>query len=315
MESILIKILALLFTTLLFAKNVKDLTLECNSGNANSCFEAAYEYSKNGDQIRPVSLFEKACNLKDGRSCYALDKIFKKLKRSKGSDKYLILSCDYNFSKACFEISEKLFEQRSLLEAMSFLKKSCSLDSEMACDELDKKNEYFSRVVRSSEKELNKEELEDQNKYLKELNTRITSRISKCKSKDFDKCTKVAKDYLFLANVKKARKWAEIACNNSMPLGCLTLGEVEQKEGKKELPSFEKACDLKSSIGCFRFAQSIEESNLAKAMSFYRRSCEAKIDPIANACKIYSDYSRKNELVSKKFFDLACKLDKNICKK
>jgi TPR repeat protein len=311
----LIKILTLIFISSIFSKDLSVLTADCNKGNANSCFEAAYEYSKSGDQIRPIHFFEKACELKDGKSCFALDRVLKKLKQDNGSDEYIDKACEFNFPKACFKIFTKHFEKKKFLESMIFLKKSCAPNEEMACAKLDELNEYFSRVVRSSEKELNKEEIEDQKIYLKELNSRITLRISKCEAKDYDSCTKVARDYLFLANVKQARKWAEISCLNSRALGCLTLGEVEQKEAKKELPSFEKACELKSAIGCFRFAQSIEQSNLAKAMSFYRKACESENSPIASACKMYSEYNSKNEIVSKKFLDLACKIDVNICKK
>ena len=311
----MIKIVVLLFTMTIFSKDIGILTSECDSGKPDSCFEAAYEYSKVGDQIKPIKLFEKACLLKDGKSCYALDRVLKKLKQSKEDGKYIDQACEFGFAKACFEISTKLLKENKILESMNFLKKSCTPGEELACSKLDELNEYFSRVVRSSEKELNKKELEHQKIYLKELNTRITKRISKCESKEYGVCTKVARDYLFLANVKAARKWAEVACQNSMAMGCLTLGEVEQKEGKKELPSFEKACAMKSAIGCYRFAQSIEGVNLAKAMSFYRKACESEIKPIANACKIYSDYSSKNELLSKQFLDMACKIDSKICKK
>jgi TPR repeat protein len=288
---------------------------ECSLGNADSCFEAAYEYSKSGDQINPILYFEKACNLKDGKSCYALHKIMRKLGQLKGDNANLVKSCEFDFARACFELSHEHFEKRELLVSMNYLEKSCRLDSELACPKYDEKKAYFSRVVRSSEKELSESEQADQKTYLSEINSRITKRIQECEAKKYEVCNEVARDYLFLANVKEARKWAESSCNNNFALGCLTLGEVEQKEAKETFPSFEKACDLENSIGCFRFAQSIEQSNKAKAMSFYRRSCEAAKEPLANACIIYSEYHSKNEILSKKFKERACSIDVSICKK
>ncbi|WP_127718395.1 hypothetical protein [Halobacteriovorax sp. HLS] len=310
--------LSLIFTILInltFSLEIKTLELQCSQGKANSCFDVAYGYSLKGDQVRPIQFFEKGCEFKDGKSCYALYKINKKLKQKMEEEKFLDFSCDYEFAKGCLALSKKKFKQSEFLLGLEKLKKACVLKDKASCDFLREKESYFSRVVRSSEKELKKEELEHQKIYLKELNSRITSRIKLCTEKNDQNCALVAKDYLFLANIKEARKWSEISCKNQDPKGCLILGEVEQKEGKEEFPSFMKACELKSSLGCYRYAQSIEVKNLAKAMSFYKESCDSAQAPIVESCQKYAIYNKGNPIFYKRYLGRVCELDKSLCKK
>lgn len=307
------KLLLILLTLLVQAKTIEELKLECTKLNANSCFEAAYLSSQKGQQVEPLNLFEKGCELKDGKSCYAVDRIFKKLGQFENDDKYLILSCNYEFSLGCYELGESLLKAKSFLESLRVLEKSCDLKNEMACKRMEVLGPYFSKVVRSSEKELNEEEKKDQVQYLKLLKEKMVVLQKECEAKNFEKCTELARNYLFLANVKDARKWAETSCNNKIAKGCLILGEVEQKEGKVELGSFEKACDLENGLGCLRYAQSIEQGNLARAMTFYRRSCEAKSHSDASTCLKYSKYHKSSPKLSKKYKEKACEIDKALC--
>jgi len=303
----------ILFTLLIQAKTLNELKSECLSSKSNSCFEAAYLSSQSGEQVEPIGLYEKGCELGDGKSCYAVDKIFKKLGQLKNDNKFLALSCDHGFSLGCYEFGEQLYKKKSFLEAISILEKSCSLKNELACKRMETLGPYFSKVVRSSEKELNEEEKKDQTQYLKLLKEKMAILQKNCEIKVYDDCTGLAKNYLFLANVKDARKWAETSCNNKIDKGCLILGEVEQKEGKTELISFEKACNLENGVGCFRYAQSIEQGNLARAMTFYRRSCEAKTSSSAEACDKYSKYHKSSPKLSLKYKKKACEIDKNLC--
>jgi TPR repeat protein len=307
------KLLLILFTFLIQAKSLKDLTNECISSDANSCFEAAYLSSQNGQQLEPLNLYKRGCELKDGKSCYAVDKFLKKLGQLKNDDKFVTLSCDYGFSIACYEVGEILFKKQSFLDSIYLLEKSCSLKNELACKRLDVLKPYFSKVVRSAEKELNENEKKDQAQYLKLLKEKMIILQKSCESKAYKDCTDLAKNYLFLANVKDARKWAEVSCRNKIDEGCLVLGEVEQKEGKTQLVSFEKACDMENGVGCFRFAQSLEQGNLARAMTFYRRSCEAKVSANAQACEKYSKYHKSSPKLSMKYKKKACEVDKTLC--
>ena len=82
----------IVFNTLASSLDLK--VSECSLGNSDSCFEAAYEYSKNGDQVNPILYFEKACELKDGKSCFALFKILRKLGQLKDDNTILEKSCN-----------------------------------------------------------------------------------------------------------------------------------------------------------------------------------------------------------------------------
>ena len=78
------------------------LMKNCNAGKASACFEYAYKRAVEGDQLAPLTFFEKGCDLKDGRSCYALDRVYKKLNQLVDDQKYLELSCKYSFGIATF---------------------------------------------------------------------------------------------------------------------------------------------------------------------------------------------------------------------
>lgn len=299
----------------LFIASTQASILEkgCKSGIANDCFEYAYKKSIEGDQLAPLIYFEKGCDLKDGKSCYALEKVFKKLNQNKNRTKLLQKSCEYNFAVGCFDLGSLAYNEKRFLRAIENFERGCQLGLKKSCEQRLKYDTYFSKIIRSSQEELNTEEKEHQKIYLELLRKRMAIQNKNCTNKKFKSCTKLAKNYLFLANIKEARKWGETACNNKQPYGCLALGEVEQKEGKLDFPSFEKACDLDLGIGCLRYAQSIEKKNLARAMNFFRRSCQAKLIPNAESCFKYSKYHSSNPKLAIKFQKLACKLDKMYC--
>ena len=302
--------LFLIFTAYTEASTLID---SCNLGKASDCFEYAYKRSLKGDQLAPLTYFEKGCELKDGRSCYALDRVYKKLNQLEDDHKYLELSCKYSFGIACSTLGDLNYEKKEYLKSLSLYKKSCDLNFKKSCEKLNRYNTYFSKIIRTNSKDLKPDEVKDQTKYLNLLNARMKELEKECLDKKYSQCTELAEKYLFLANIKDARKWAKTACDAKMAKGCLALGEVEQKEGKPDFLSFERACDLELSMGCIRYAQSIEKQNLARSMSFYRRGCQVKIDPSASACLKYSVYQKSNPKLAKKFKDLACKLDKVIC--
>ncbi|WP_372655823.1 hypothetical protein [Halobacteriovorax sp.] len=298
---------------LLFSIEASSLVENCDGGLADDCFEYAYKKSLEGDQLAPLIYFEKGCDLKDGKSCYALDRVNKKLNQKKDSTDLLKKSCEYSFAMGCYELGEYNYKMKNYLNAVENFEKGCSLGLKKSCAKRLKYDTYFSKVIRSSQEELSDEQKKHQEKYLSLLKKRMKSLEKKCLDKNYKSCTRLAKNNLFLANLKEARKWAEIACNNKSARGCLALGEVEQKEGKLELVSFERACNLELGPGCVRYAQSIENKNLARAMSFYRRSCQAKNQPAANSCIKYSTYQKSNPKLAKKFKLLACKLDSSLC--
>ncbi len=306
-------ILVLFFSFFSIQAEVSQLINGCNSGKATDCFEYAYRRAVDGDQLAPLTYFEKGCNLKDGRSCYALDRVYKKLNQLIGDPKYLVLSCEHSFGMGCFKLADFYFIKKDYLQSLDHYEKACSLNVKKACEKKDQYDIYFSKIIRTNSKELNKEELADQKRYLDLLKARMKVLEKSCTEKKYERCTELASKYLFLANLIEARKWAETACNNKSAEGCLALGEVEQKEGKLDLTSFEKACDLELAMGCIRYAQSIEKKNLARSMSFYRRACQVKIDPSAESCLKYSIYQKANPKLAKKYKELACKLDKVIC--
>ncbi|GEM_PF-6635455 len=291
-----------------------SLLENCEAGIANDCFEYAYKKSIAGDQLAPLTYFEKGCELKDGKSCYALDRVYKKLNQKKESLDLLEKSCEYDFAMGCYQLGEINYSNKNFLKAVENYEKGCSLGLKKSCTKRIKYDTYFSKIIRSANDQLNDEQKKHQKKYLELLKKRMADLEKKCLEKSYKSCTRLAKNNLFLANLKEARKWGETACNNKNARGCLALGEVEQKEGKLEFTSFEKACDLDLGPGCVSYAQSIENKNLARAMSFYRRSCQAKIQPAASSCMKYSSYQKSNPKLAKKFKLLACKIDSSHCK-
>ncbi|WP_044557709.1 SEL1-like repeat protein [Halobacteriovorax marinus] len=302
--------LSLILSLSISAKDLKD---SCEKANANDCFEYAYEMSKRGDQLAPIIYFKKGCDLKDGKSCFALERVNQKLNQTKNSLDLLKKSCDYNFPTGCLHLARYYFKKKSYIEAVESFEKGCQLGLKSSCEEKEKYDTYFSKIIRSAAKDLSESESSDQEIYLRLLKERMSLLEKDCKAEKFESCTMLANNFLFLGNLKDARKWAETSCNNKSPYGCLALGEVEQKEEKLEFASFEKACDLDLGIGCLRFAQSIEKKNLARSMSFYRRSCQAEIGPSASSCMKYSNYQSRNPKLANKFRELGCKLDKTLC--
>ena len=142
----------LIMMLLLFSANGNNVT-ECMDGNGLSCYKAAEDYSKtlksqkvdsfSSSDIKIIKgFFEKACELKHGKSCFNISNGYYRGRfgevNEKKTKEYLLKSCSSSFGPGCQKIGAGYYRglfgfEKDMSKSMSFFEKGCELDDAYSC--------------------------------------------------------------------------------------------------------------------------------------------------------------------------------------
>lgn len=110
----------------------------------------------------------------------------------------------------------------------------------------------------------------------------LSKKTSICEGVSISECNDLGVKFELGDDLENAKIYYKYACDNSLGVACSNLGSLYQKiNGQSNIDSlnlFLKACELKSSYGCYNAANAYRlgdatEHNFVRAIKLYEKAC------------------------------------------